>query len=197
MAPMLGLRTTVYFILAAKTAADKKKRVCTAAVFLATSAAAALTMDPATNTAFGATIAAKISCMEAMLVKGGSFLLPPVTNFALIDNQLVPTLLSPAQLKVQENWNFISQNMFREHAARRCAQASAAKAAVHKIGQFSPTYVALLNTAGLIVWAGIAVGLVSLAVVTTVVALEVFQRSERRRYGYDGIVIDVTASIAS
>jgi hypothetical protein len=188
--PLFGLATGYQFIKAAKTVVEQRARVATLAAFLATSAGAAVTTDPATNLAVAGAIVTKIAYMRAMLVRGGGslviadqlpkyFLIPSLKDFEIMANPIktpvVRPLLSSYQMKFQDNCNLIIQNIFREHTARRYIQGSAQKF------KFSPTYMApiALNTTSLIGWTCLGIGLIG---VTICGALYLFQRAERKRY---------------
>ena len=138
--PVLGLGTSYQFVKAAATAAERRKRIATLASFLSASGGA-LTTDPTTNAAIGAAVASKIGYMKAILARGGGselaeyFLIPSLKEFAITANQIknpamIPLLspvLNPAQIEFQVNCKIITQNIFREHTARRYAQGLAQK----------------------------------------------------------------------
>jgi len=175
---------------------------------LSASVVAMITTDPSANGAMGATIVANISFwqMSKNLRGGGgeqvvNYVLIPISkNFAIMDNPMgfVPPLLSPAQMKVNNDCKIIIENMFQQHRTHRYA-AACAHAAAQKL-KFAPTYLGpiistQLNTtaaSGLISWTFIGFGVV---ISIIVVSLFVFQPEERKRYKNEEIVIDVDSSI--
>ena len=68
--PILGLGTSYQFVQVAATAVERRQRIATLAAFFAASGGA-LTTDPKTNAAIGASVASKIGYMKAILTRGG------------------------------------------------------------------------------------------------------------------------------
>ena len=199
--PVFGLGTGIHYVTAAATIAEKRQRIATLAAFLATSAAA-VTTDPTTNAAVGGAVASKISYMRAILTRGGgnynitkSISSYSLKDFAIIvDSVKTPVLeIHPYRTQFTYNSKMIIDNMFQEHTARRYLQES-----VDKIVR--PTYLVpiastQIKTTALIGWTCFGVGLIGF---TTLGALYLFQRAERKRWQnqYDGVIIDVTASLS-
>jgi len=198
--PILGLGTSYQFVKAAATAAERRQRIATLAYFLAASGGAVNT-DPTTNAAIGAAVTSKIAYMKAILARGGSLqrnqyvLNPSLKDFlTIVDSIKTPVLeVHPYRAKFTANCKISINNMFQDHTARRYIQGSA-----QKIKTIAPTYLVpicstQINTTALIGWTFFGVGLIGF---TTLGALYLFQRAERKRSQNQNtkIVIDVTAS---
>ena len=188
--------------MAAATAIERRQRIAILASFLEASAGA-LTTDPTTNGAMEAAVASKIAYMRAILARGGSqeiveyILIPSLKNFAITTNPvktpLVTPLLSPAEIGFQENGKLITQNIFREHTARRYINWFAQK--VKPTAYLAPIASTQINTTAVIGWTSLGVGLLGLI---TLGALCLFQRAERKRWQNqnDEVIIDLTASLS-
>lgn len=200
--PVLGLGTSYQFVKAAATVAERRQRIATLASFLAASGGA-LSTDPTTNGAMGAAVASKIGYMRAILARGGSLqinqyvLTPSLKEFTIIADSIKTPVLEvhPYRLQFTANSKIIINNMFQEHTARRYLQGSA-----QKIKTVAPTYLApiastQINTTALIGWTCFGVGLIGF---TTLGALYLFQRAERKRWQNQNheVLIDVTASLS-
>ena len=154
--PILGFGISYQFVMAAA-AIERHQRIATLASFLAASGGA-LTTDPTTNAAMGAAVASKIAYMRAILARGGSqeiveyILIPSLKNFAITTNPvktpLVTPLLSPAEIGFQENGKLITQNIFREHTARRYINGLAQK--VKPTASLAPIASTQINTTAVI-----------------------------------------------
>lgn len=198
--PILGFGTSYQFVRTAATAVERRQRIATLASFLAASGGA-LTTDPTTNAAMGAAVASKIAYMKAILTRGGSqeiveyVLIPSLKNFAITANtgktSLVTPLLSPAQIEFQANCKRITQNIVREHTARRYINGLGKPTAY--LAPIASTQINTTATTIVIGWTSLGVGVVGLTILG---ALYLFQRAERKRWQNQNnkIVIDVTAS---
>lgn len=133
--PVFGLGTSIQYVSAAATIAEKRQRIATLAAFLATSTAA-VTTDPTTNAAAGGEVASKIAYMRAILTRGGgsynitkSLSSSSLKDFAIIvDSVKTPVLeIHPYRTEFTYNSKIIIDNMFQEHTARRYLQRSAQK----------------------------------------------------------------------
>jgi hypothetical protein len=151
----------------------------------------------------GAAVASKVAYMKAILARGGSLqrnqyvLNPSLKDFRItVDSIKTPVLeVHPYRAQFTAQCKISINNMFQEHTARRYLQGSA-----QKIKTVGPTYLApiasnQINTTALIGWTCFGVVLIGF---TTLGALYLFQRAERKRWQNqnDGVIIDVTASLS-
>lgn len=179
--PILGLGVGCKFIKAAQTAGERRARVATLAALLSASTGAAVGSNPATNAGLGAALASHIVHMRNILqIRGGQ-----------IENPRFE--INPYRAQFTYNSKMIIDNMFQEHTARRYLQGS-----VNKIVQPSysvPIASTQIKTTALIGWTCFGVGLIGFITLAT---LYLFQRAKRKRWQnqYDGVVIDVTASLS-
>ena len=200
--PVFGLGTSYQFVKAAATAAERRQRIATLASFLAASAGAVNT-DPTTNAAIGAAVASKIAYMKAILARGGGseyILTPSLKDFTIMADSIKTPVLEvhPYRAQFTANCKISINNMFQDHTTHRYLQGSA-----QKIKTVAPTYLApiastQINTTALIGWTCFGVGLIGF---TTLGALYLFQRAERRRWQNqqhqnDEVIIDVVASLS-
>lgn len=200
--PVLGLGTGYQFVKAAATAAERRQRIATLACFLAASAGAVNT-DPTTNAAIGAAVASKVGYMKAILARGGSLqrnqyvLNPSLKDFIItVDSIKTPVLeVHPYRAEFTANCKISINNMFQDHTTHRYLQGS-----TQKIKTVAPTYLSpivstQINNTALIGWTCFGVGLIGF---TTLGALYLFQRAERKRWQNqsDQVLIDVTASLS-
>lgn len=192
--PVLGLGTGIQYVAAAVTIAEKRQRAATLAAFLAASAAA-VTTDPVTNTAMGATVASKIGYMKAIIIRGGgnntvakSISSSSLKEIVVFVNSVKTPVLDIHSYRTQFAYNskLIITNMFQEHNARRCFQASAQK--IQTVAPLAPL-ASTINTAAFIGWTSLGVGLIGFTVFGS---LYLFQRVERKRWQNqnDEILID-------
>ena len=205
--PILGLGTSWQFVQAAATAVERRQRVAALASFFAASAGA-LTTDPATNIAMGATVGSKIGDMRAILARGGgtpqikqSILIPSLKNFGItvnpIKTPLVTPLLNPAQMEFYQNCNLITQNIFAEHTTRRYANGLAQKG--RNLLTFSGPLVLQVTTQGslasLIGYSCLGIGI---SVIMIYGGLHMIRNAKKKHYKIvvkpSERVIDVTAS---
>ena len=80
LSPITGLGTSYKFIRAAQGAAERRARIATLAAFMSTSGRA-VTTDPATNAATGATIASLISYMREVNAAGNGDNIPFILSY--------------------------------------------------------------------------------------------------------------------
>lgn len=196
--PVFGLGTGIQYVAAAATIAEKRRRIATLAAFLSTSAAA-LTTDPTTNAAVGGAVASKIAYMQAILARGGSsqiqqyVLIPSLKNFRIIADSNPVLAVHPYRAQFTYSSKMIINNMFHDHTFRRAFQASSSN-----LKTIGPTYLLASKVStriyATIGWMFFGVGLVGF---TTLGALYLFQRAERKRWQdhNDGVIIDVNASL--
>jgi len=136
--------------------------------------------------------------MKAIFTRGGTSQIqqiPSLKDFAIIvDSVKTPGLeIHPYRTQFINNSKMIIDNMFQEYTARRYLQGS-----TQKLKTIAPTYLApiasnQINTTALVSWTFFGVILICF---TTLGALYLFQRAERKRYQNknDKVLIDITAS---
>lgn len=199
--PIFGLGTGIQYVAAAATVIEKRQRIATLASFLAASSAA-VTTDPTTNAALGGAIASNIAYMRAILTRGGGSLniTKPIYSSSLKDFAIIAESVKTPVLKIhpyRTQFTYKSKitinNLLKEHTTRRCLQGS-----VNKIVQptsLVPIVSTQIKITTLIGWTFCGVGLIGF---TTLGALYLFQRAERKRWHNenDEVLIDVNAFLS-
>jgi len=197
--PIFGLGISYKFVLAAKTAAERRARIATLAAFLSTSVTSAATLDPATNAGLGGAVASKISHMREILIRGGS-LTKSISSSSLkdfviiVDSVKTPALeMDPYRTQFTYNSKLIIDNMFQEHATHRYIQGSAQKLKTIAPAYLAPIVSTQINTTAVIGWTCFGVGIISFTIVGS---LYLFQRAERKRWQNqnDEVLINATTS---
>jgi hypothetical protein len=188
--PFTGIGVGYKYIKAAKTASERKLRICTLAAFLSTSATSVATADPATNTAVGGAVASKIAYMRAIIARGGA----SCTNPFDLSSLTVSNPVNPYRYEFASKSKIIIENIFQSRAARRYYQR------VNSTGGYLiplASSSSQLNSSSLILYVlpVVGFGLISFTVIGGFLFL--FQGSERKRYLYINNLNDKIFSLVS